>query len=298
MVLPIILFLLAFLLRALLLAHCSRQGIGCESERSPGIMASATGLGLALIVSNVLAVVSFILFAIRIQHPWYIEIPLGLLGYGFFYWELPMILLAVHGAEYSHFTELSTTIREINTIPVMTNEYDSEFVKKMIFFGRLFYTNGFLVSSNQPPAFYNASQNLSDDTVRKTYIALPVYFALRYGLANSGFKSLNEVRTALSRLYPTLHPDVLDDLLSKWHEVDSSVLDDLVYEHFDKFGVFKEVFEVGTDVRKWFKSFLNQTYSYVLADRDHHWETKVKDYRLWQENMREKNLLSKQATTR
>ena len=139
-----------------------------------------------------------------------------------------------------------------------------EFLRKLRFFSYLFYTHGFLGVS-QIPAFGNAYKNISPDVFRKTYIALPLYFALRVGLQDSSFTSLEQMVATLSRKYPTLDSDVLGRLSSEWKEASQEELDSLLYQHFKAHGVFHKVF-AGTDaeVDKWFRDFLNQAFAEAI----------------------------------
>lgn len=165
------------------------------------------------------------------------------------------------------YRKLKNALGEIHIIriPVMGREYDGDnFIKKLAFFSDLFYQHGFLGSTNQAPAFPSAYKNISNSILGDTYIALPIYFSFRYGLADSNFKSIDELKTALLKLYPTLDSGVIDILLSEWGKANPSKLADLLYEHFEKYNVFEKVFAEGADARKWFKNFLNQTYDYSL----------------------------------
>jgi len=135
-----------------------------------------------------------------------------------------------------------------------------EFLRKLRFFSHLFYTHGFL-GVNQIPAFPNAYKNISSDVFRKTYIALPLYFALRTGLQDSSFTSVEQMVEILSQKYPTLDSDVLHSLSSKWKESSREELDSLLYQHFNAHGIFHKVFAAtDAEVEKWFTDFLNQAF--------------------------------------
>lgn len=139
-----------------------------------------------------------------------------------------------------------------------------EFLRKLRFFSFLFYSHGFL-GVNQIPAFPNAYKNISPDVFKKTYIALPLYFALRCGPQNSTFSSIEEMVVTLSQKYPTLDSDVLRQLSSEWKKAGREELDRLLYEYFKAHGVFHKVFATtDTEVEKWFRNFLNQTFDRAL----------------------------------
>lgn len=147
--------------------------------------------------------------------------------------------------------------------PVVYTSRD-EFLYGLAFFSYLFYTHAFLVSSNQPAAFGEAYKNISEEVFKKTYIALPVFFAFRYGSDHSQFKSTEELKTSLLKLYPTLDAEILNDLLLEWSTVSPDKLDTMLYKHFEEYGVFEKVFVEGADVERWFKDFLGQTFDYAL----------------------------------
>ena len=141
---------------------------------------------------------------------------------------------------------------------------DDEFLRKFRFFPYLFYTHGFL-GVNQIPAFPNAYKNISPDVFRKTYIALPIYSALRSGLQDSSFTSVEQMVVTLSQKYPTLDSDVLRQLSSDWRDASREELDRLLYKHFKAYGVFHKVFSApDAEVENWFKNFLNQTLTYAV----------------------------------
>lgn len=139
-----------------------------------------------------------------------------------------------------------------------------EFLRKLRFFSFLFYSHGFL-GVNQLPAFPNAYKNITPDVFKKTYIALPLYFALRCRPQDSTLTSIEEIVRTLSQKYPTLDSEVLRRLSSEWKEAGQKELDRFLYEHFKVHGVLHKVF-VATDVEieKWFCNFLNQSFDRAL----------------------------------
>ena len=141
---------------------------------------------------------------------------------------------------------------------------EDTFLSGIRFFSYLFYTKGFL-GENQIPAFPNAYKNISPDVFKKTCIALPLYFAFRYGLQNSSFTSVEQLISTLSKKFPTLDTEVLHQLSLEWGEVNQEELDRLLYQHFKSYDVFRNVF-VATDaeVEKWFTDFLDQTFNYSI----------------------------------
>lgn len=143
---------------------------------------------------------------------------------------------------------------------------DDSFMDSMRFFSYNFYVRGFLLPGpNRTPAFPNAYENISTEVFTKTYIALPLYFALRSGLSASPFGSWEDLLDAISKTYPMLDSGTLYHLHLKWKDSNRHELDRQMHHHFDGCGVFRRVFE-GDDaeVEEWFKSFLNQTYNYEL----------------------------------
>lgn len=139
-----------------------------------------------------------------------------------------------------------------------------DFLRKVRFFSFLFYTHRFL-GVNQIPAFPKAYKNISPDVFKKTYIALPLYFALRCGLQDSSFTSTEQMVVTLSQKYPTLDSDILRRLSSEWKEASREELDRLLYEHFKAHGVFRKVFAAtDVEVEEWFRNFLNQAFDRVL----------------------------------
>ena len=139
-----------------------------------------------------------------------------------------------------------------------------DFLSKLRFFSFLFYSHGFL-GVNQIPAFPNAYKNITPDVFQKTYIALPLYFALRSGLQDSSFTSVEQLVVTLSQKYPTLDGDVLQRLASEWKEANLEELDRLLYEQFKAQGVFRKVFTAtDTEVEKWFGNFLNQAFGQAM----------------------------------
>lgn len=139
-----------------------------------------------------------------------------------------------------------------------------EFLSRLRFFPYLFYTHGFL-GVNQISSFPNAYKNISADVFKKTYITLPLYFALRSGLQNSSFTSVEQLVSTLSKKFPTLDTDVLHHLSLEWKEASREELDRLLYQQFKAHGVFHNVFAAAeADVEKWFRKFLNQTFDYTV----------------------------------
>jgi hypothetical protein len=134
----------------------------------------------------------------------------------------------------------------------------------MRFFSHIFYVRGFLIPGpNKTPAFPNAYKNISSEVFAKTYIALPLYFALRRGLEASPFASYEELLDTISKKYPTLDSTTLYRLYSDWKDNNHEELNRGLYSHFKGYGVFRQVFEADdVAVEKWFKDFLNQTYDY------------------------------------
>ncbi len=144
---------------------------------------------------------------------------------------------------------------------------DREVLNRLRFFPYLFYTKGFL-GGNQIPAFPNAYKNISPDVFRKTYIALPVYSALRSGLDDLGFDSIEQMTAMLSQRFPTLDSNVLCQLSSDWSKYNREELDTLLYQHFKAHGVFHEVFSATVaEIETWFKNFLNQTFDHAVKFR-------------------------------
>lgn len=144
---------------------------------------------------------------------------------------------------------------------------DRDVLNRLRFFPYLFYTKGFL-GGNQIPAFPNAYKNISPDVFRKTYIALPVYSALRSGLDDLGFTSIEQMTDMLSQRFPTLDGDVLCQLSSDWSKANHEELDTLLYQHFKAHGVFHEVFSAtDEDIETWFNNFLNQTFDHAVKLR-------------------------------
>lgn len=141
---------------------------------------------------------------------------------------------------------------------------ENELLNQMKFFSYIFYINGFL-GINQKPAFPNAYKNISPDTFKKTFIALPLYYTFRHGMENSIFGSVEDLIAILSQKCPTLDINVLKHLSLEWGKSTRDELDKNLYQHFSKFGIFNNVFSANEDeVYNWFKNFLNQTYDYVL----------------------------------
>lgn len=139
---------------------------------------------------------------------------------------------------------------------------EDTFLSGIRFFSYLFYTKGFL-GGNQIPAFPNAYKNISPDVFRKTYIALPLYFAFRYGLQNSRFTSVEQLISTLSKKFLTLDTDLLHRISLEWGKADREELDRLLYQHFKAYEVFRNVFvATDTEIEKWFTDFLNQTFNY------------------------------------
>jgi len=124
--------------------------------------------------------------------------------------------------------------------------------------------HGFL-GVNKIPAFPNAYKNISTEIFTKTYIALPLYYALRCGLKDSPFSTYEELLADISRKYPNLDSITLYQLHEEWNSANQSDLDSQLYNNFNNYGVFRQVFEADdVEVEKWFKNFLNQTYDYKL----------------------------------
>lgn len=139
-----------------------------------------------------------------------------------------------------------------------------KFLMELRFFSYLFYTHGFL-GVNQTPAFPNAYKNISPDVFRKTYVALPLYYAFRHGIKDSNFTSVEELVAVLSQKCPTLDINVLKRLSSEWKESSHDDLDQKLYQHFKRYAIFNKVFAVDeAEVWKWFKNFLNQPYNYSV----------------------------------
>jgi hypothetical protein len=152
-------------------------------------------------------------------------------------------------------------LREVNRYFPPSGDY---FIDSMRFFSYNFYSHGFL-GVNKIPAFRNAYKNISTEVFTKTYIALPLYFALRCGLQTSSFASHDELIGTISKKYPNLDSTTLNRLYSDWRNVNQDDLDHWLYTHFRDLGVFRQVFEADeVEVEKWFISFLNQTYDYKL----------------------------------
>lgn len=141
---------------------------------------------------------------------------------------------------------------------------DDEFLNQMKFFSYIFYISGFL-GINQKPAFPNAYKNISPDVFKKTYIALPLYYAFRHGIKNSNFASVEKLVAVLSQKCPTLDINLLKRLSSEWWDFSHDELDRKLYQHFNKYGIFNKVFAADeNEVYNWFKNFLNQTYNYSV----------------------------------
>jgi len=140
---------------------------------------------------------------------------------------------------------------------------DDEFLNQMKFFSYIFYTSGFL-GINQKPAFPNAYKNISPDVFKKTYIALPLYYVLRFGIKNSNFTSIEETIAILSQKCPSLDINSLKYLSSKWCDSSHDDLDKKLFQHFNRYGIFDKVFAADEDeVYIWFKNYLNQIYNYI-----------------------------------
>ena len=146
------------------------------------------------------------------------------------------------------------------------------FFDSLMFFSYLFYLRGFLFPGpvNQVPAFPNAYKNISTDVFKKTYVALPVYFALRYDSQASPFAPSDKLLNMLLKTYTTLDLTTLKRLYSDWKGLTKDELARQLYQHFRDYGVFRKVF-AGDDaeVEKWFTNFLNQTYDYVVRQAKH-----------------------------
>lgn len=141
---------------------------------------------------------------------------------------------------------------------------NNELLNQMKFFSYIFYANGFL-GINQSPAFPGAYKNISPDVFKKTYIALPLYYALRYGIKNSNFTSIEEIIAILSQKCPTLDTNSLKYLSSEWCNSSHDELNKKLFQHFNRYGIFDKVFAANEDeVYNWFKNFLNQTYNYSV----------------------------------
>jgi len=134
----------------------------------------------------------------------------------------------------------------------------------MRFFSYNFYVHGFL-GLNQTPAFRYAYKNISTEVFTKTYIALPLYYALCCGLEDTPFSTYEELLADISKKYPSLDSITLYRLYEDWNNATQSDLDSKLYNHFNSYGVFRQVFEADdAEVEKWFINFLNQTYDYKL----------------------------------
>jgi hypothetical protein len=138
------------------------------------------------------------------------------------------------------------------------------FIRSMMFFSHLFYMHGFLWANQPTPAFPNAYKNISNDVFKSTYIALPIYFGYRCGLHNSNIKSNEEFKKIILQKYPILNHDVADTLIFEWSNIHREQLGHFLFKHFDKYSVFRKVFEDATATEGWFTSFLNQTLNYTL----------------------------------
>jgi hypothetical protein len=143
---------------------------------------------------------------------------------------------------------------------------ENELLNQMKFFSYIFFLSGFLgICKNRKPAFPNAYKNISLDIFKKAFTALPLYYAFRYGMENSGFSSVEDLVTILSQKCSTLDIDILKHLSLEWGKSTRDELDKNLYQYFSKFGIFNNVFSADEDeVYNWFKNFLNQTYDYVL----------------------------------
>lgn len=152
----------------------------------------------------------------------------------------------------------------VNSYFPPSNDY---FMDSMRFFSYNFYMRGFLYSGlhNKTPAFPNAYKNISSEVFAKTYIALPLYFALRPGLEVSPFSSYEDLLDTISKKYPALDSATLYRLYSDWKDSNRHDLDRQMFNHFKDYGIFRQVFEADdVEVGKWFEDFLNQTYNYKL----------------------------------
>jgi len=91
MVFAIVFFVLAFIIRSYV-ASFTIKGFGIQRERAPRIMWSATGMFFLTAIPFILSVISLVIFIVTFDTSWIIKLPVGLIGYWFFYWELPLIL--------------------------------------------------------------------------------------------------------------------------------------------------------------------------------------------------------------
>jgi len=162
----------------------------------------------------------------------------------------------------SKFRKLSDSLVEIN---ILSGPPDKDpLILSMMFFSHLFYIRGFLGANQPAPAFPDAYKNISDDVLKSTYIALPIYFGYRCGLQNSNIKSNEEFKNIIIQKYPTLNHDIAGTLISEWSNSPIEQLDHFLFDHFHKRSVFLKVFEDDAAAEGWFINFLNQTFNDAL----------------------------------
>ena len=158
------------------------------------------------------------------------------------------------------YKNLKASLLEVKSYNVPSKD---SFINSLMLFAHLFYLRGFL-GATQMPAFPNAYKNISTDIFKKTYIALPLYFALHRGVQDSSFTTYDELLQGISEKYPTLDLTILNRLSLEWKEITQDELDQRLYQHFRDYGIFRKVFSASdSEVEAWFKNFLSQTYTYV-----------------------------------
>ena len=87
----IIFFILAFVVRSWH-SYFSKQKVGFQKYKAPKIMWSETGLSIVMLLGVVFIIVSFLFIYWSISWKWFVKLPIMLIFYWFFYWELPLIL--------------------------------------------------------------------------------------------------------------------------------------------------------------------------------------------------------------
>jgi len=166
------------------------------------------------------------------------------------------------------FRSLRDSLRRVDdgTMKIESNRLRSDsFISNLILFSSEFYWKGFILSVTPTgkPIFGDAYKNIPDSVFQKTFIAVPIFYALKYGRKKEYFQSSDSIEITLAQIYPTLDLGTLKILVTQWKNVDPFSLDDLLFEYFDQMSVFKGVFEPGSDIRKWFRNYLDQIYTMI-----------------------------------
>ena len=122
-----------------------------------------------------------------------------------------------------------------------------------------FYGSGFLGKNAQLPEFGYTVKYITPQIFNRTCMALTVYYSLRFGLTKIGLKSYDELKNEILKIFNTLDPSSLNNLINKWSKESSYQLDSLLYKQFEEFNVLTRDAKSAAEAKEIKERFINFT---------------------------------------